>query len=176
MTTDSTGTFRGLRRAPARLAALAITVAIVVLAAGASRGVSLASAAPAPEIGRALAQATDPGDPDDPEAEDEDEEEVPIPPNLLDDPADTLRAPGAPADSAAFRPDTLRVVPNVSAEPETLFSVPPGVGQPAAGSKPIPAEPVVEQKRSRGGILGLTPAVIILGLAVLHLFVIRSIN
>lgn len=179
---------RAVRRWTARLAGSVATLAALALlpaGTGATHGAAQAAGLSAAAEGRLFAQVQpppNPDDPQDPESEDPEEEEVPIPPNLLEDepivppaaPPDSLGAP-APADSAAAGADTLRFVPNVPAEPETLFSD-PGKVLPGPGDKPPPADPIVERRPSRGGILGLTPIVVLLGLAIIHVLVVRSID
>lgn len=165
---------------------LAAAIAVLLALAGTPRGAAEATAASDREASRMLAQAEIPADPEDPEAE---EEEVPIPENLLNDeplvppaqpsdtlqaPGDTLSVPGAPADSAAFRADSLGGVPSLPAEPETLFSVPPSM-KPGA-PKPEQADPIVERRPGRRGLLGLAPVVVLLGLAVIHFLVIQTVD
>ena len=167
---------------------LAAAIAALLALAGTPRGAAEATAASDGEASRVLAQAEVPGDPEDPEV-DEEEEEVPIPENLLKDeplvppaqPSDTLQAPGdtlsvpaTPADSAAVRADSLGGVPNLPAQPETLFSVPPSM-KPGA-PKPGQAEPIVERPPRRRGLLGLAPVVVLLGLAVVHFLVIQTVD
>lgn len=166
---------------------LAAAIAVLLALAGTPRGTAEATAASDREASRMLAQAEIPADPEDPEAEEE--EEVPIPENLLNDeplvppaqpsdtlqaPGDTLSVPGAPADSAAFRADSLGGVPSLPAEPETLFSVPPSM-KPGA-PKPEQADPIVERRPGRRGLLGLAPVVVLLGLAVIHFLVIQTVD
>lgn len=104
------------------------------------------------------------------EEDDEDKNQVPIPPNILEDtpkaaPADTSGA-GAPGDSAAIS------IPVQPALPETLRYAPPvdrSVGK-AAG---VVGAPKVAKRR--GGLFGLGPVIIILGLAVIHFMVLKAV-
>lgn len=157
-----------------------------VLALGAVPGVP---AAPSPHtavaangwivVAQADTSVAPNGSGDDDEGE-EDENDVKIPPNLLEpEPADTTGQPPAtqnslplsPADSGAVAPRG-QVVPPTSALPETLRYAPPG--EPSAVAKAPNLVPVAPKKR--GGILGLTPAVMLLGLAVVHILVVKAVK
>ena len=123
---------------------------------------------------RAGQVATDPTVEDDP---DEEEDEGPPIPVFEDEPqgspfdstsADTLRSgTGARADSTSF--------PVGGAEPETLRYVPPGerpAGAATGRAKPGD-EPAPIVKKPRGGPFGLPPIAVILGLTVVHVFVVK---
>lgn len=158
-----------------------------------ARDASAASTHPSRTV---IAQADPSGSQVDPAGDDTTEEDVPIPPNLLEPgpapaPSDTTGAPAARTDSTAApavrsdstsapggsiptRADSARsAVPFTPAQTETLFSVPPGVK--TGGGKPSVKDPVVVPKRS-GGILGLTPVVVLLSLAVVHILVLRAVD
>ncbi|MGE5178057.1 MAG: hypothetical protein ACM3PF_03090 [Bacteroidota bacterium] len=126
-----------------------------------------------------------------------DEDNVPIPPNLLEKElkpdstsaparADTTRAPAAADTTAAGRGT---VIPANPAQPETLRYVPPGdkmietKGAPAAGApggKPraaigaVPPETAAVKKKA--GLFGLGPPIVILGLAVIHFMVVKTVT
>lgn len=122
-----------------------------------------------------IAQADTTSNPSGPQANPGDDEEddngVPIPPNLLEPepksvPPDTTGAPAARSDS------TRNVVPAIPASPETLRYTPPSETAAAAKTRP----PIVTAPKRRGGILGLTPMVVILGLAVVHFLVVQAVK
>jgi len=137
----------------------------------ASAGGSWKADAPPARSGSMLAQA--PADPNatQGEGEEEDEEDknqVPIPPNILEEtpkaaPADTSGA-AAPGDSAAIS------IPVQPALPETLRYAPPVDRSVAAG---VVGAPKVTKRR--GGLFGLGPVIIILGLAVVHFMVLKAV-
>ena len=113
---------------------------------------------------------------DDTEDDEEvEEEDVPIPPNLLEPepgPPDTTRAPSALPDTSRAGKALADSAKAFRAEPpETLHAAPP-LGAPGtvmpggAGAK----------KPKSGGIWGVTPGVILLGLAALHIFVVRTVG
>jgi len=77
-------------------------------------------------------------------------------------------ATGARPDSASFLP-----VGGESAEPETLRYVPPGE-RPTHATKPGD-EPPPLVKKPRGGPFGLPPILVILGLGVVHVFVVKLV-
>lgn len=142
-----------------------------------------AAAAPgaATRSGQVADDPTQEGEPVDPDDADEadDEEALPIP--VFED-----DAKGSPFDSASTdtlppgtgaRPDSASLLPAVggSAEPETLRYVPPGerpVG-PAPGPKKPGDEPAAIVKKPKGGPFGLPPIAVILGLTVVHVFVVK---
>lgn len=129
-----------------------------------------------------LAQADTTSNPSVPQTgesgDEEDENGVPIPPNLLEpEPKSVLPdTTGAPADSAeifvppARSDSTGAIVPANPAQPETLRYVQPV--DPAAKT----GAPVVGAPKHRGGVFGLTPAIVILGLAVLHFFIVQAVK
>lgn len=128
-----------------------------------------------------LAQADTTSNPTAPQTDDSDEEDngVPIPPNLLEPepntvPPDTTGAPDSTGivSPPARRDSTGLVIPANPAQQETIRYVQP-VDPSSARSAPAP--PVVTPKH-RGGIFGLTPAVVILSLAVLHFFVVQAVK
>jgi hypothetical protein len=152
-------------------------VAGVVMAAPAGRA---ATAHTAPWV--RLAQADTTSQPIVPQTGESDDEEddnsVPIPPNLLEPEPGSVPpdSTGAPADSAGILAPPARgdstgvVVPANPAQQETLFMHPP---DPAAAKT---GTPVVTAPKHRGGIFGLTPAVVILSLAVLHFFIVQTVK
>lgn len=124
-----------------------------------------------------IAQADTTSNPSGPQVNPGDDEEddngVPIPPNLLEPepksvPPDTTGAPAARSDS------TRNVVPAIPAPPETLRYTPPS--EAAAAAKTKTPLPIVTAPKRRGGILGLTPMVVILGLAVIHFLVVQAVK
>jgi len=116
---------------------------------------------------------------------DDEEEDVPIPPNLLeDDSADTTDVPAPPVDAKSAAPDTSgaaagrngagNFIPQV---PETLRYVPPGETPPPSAIKPATQAPLVPvAPKKKVGLFGLTPAIVIASLAVLHFFVVKAVN
>jgi hypothetical protein len=125
-----------------------------------------------------IAQATpDPnGSQVDQSDDEEDDNSVPIPPNLLEPEPKT--APPDTSGAAAARSDsTGNIVPAIPTAPETLRYVPPGEkpGDDAKGATAPPGLVPVAPKH-RGGLFGLTPAVVILGLAVAHFFVVKAVK
>ena len=160
---------------------LALSGAFGPAAANAAGNVSARSSAGWTQI----AQADTTTDPNGSQIDEDDEEDVPIPPNLLEPETnppvpDTTAAPGSMPDTTgvlgAPRDSTGTVVPTVPAEPETLFSVPPGTKPGTAirpGANTVVPAPI---KKSRGGIFGLTPALVILSLAVVHILVLRAVG
>jgi hypothetical protein len=166
-------------RGRACLAATVFLAALagVVTAAPAGRA---ATAHTAPWVLIAQADTTShPSMPQTGESDDEEEDNgVPIPPNLLEPepgsvPPDTT---GEPADSAGILAPPARgdstgvVVPANPAQRETLFLHPPDPAAVKTGT------PVVTAPKHRGGVFGLTPAVVILSLAVLHFFIVQTVK
>lgn len=153
-----------------------------------SAGQSPASAAPAPGGWTVVAQADTSFDPDSTQGEEGADEDngVKIPPNLLvpgpDTPPPDSTGAAAPTDSSGILlpaapapPDSGRaVMPPQPAEPETIRYVQPN--DPAVtGKAPAPnLVPVAPKKK--GGVFGMTPAIVILSLAVVHFFVVKSVK
>ena len=121
-----------------------------------------------------LAQAdttTPPGD---------DEEDEDIPANLRDN----TPPPGFPGSkdaapdttgAAAARQDSTRAF--LSAQPETLNYVQPGSTPATIGAKPGKAVGAVPPPpKPKGALFGLGPTVVILGLAVIHFLVLRTVG
>ncbi len=145
-----------------------------------SPGPHAAAGPPAPRgTSFQLAQA----DTTSPEDEKEDEEDVPIPENLRDGtppagfPRSSKDAPPDTTGAASARDSTMISLP---ADPETLRYDQPG-GPPTTpklpatiGAKPPP--PVPTPPKPKGALFGLGPAVIILGIAVIHYFVLRTVG
>ena len=79
----------------------------------------------------------------------------------------------APADSAAFLP-----VFSDSAPPDTLRYVPPGErpARAAAGPRRPGDAPAPIVKKPKQGLFGLPPIVLILGLTVVHVFVVQAVT
>jgi len=146
----------------------AVAAACILL--GAPRP-SPAAGPPQPRAEFQVAQADTASQGDDEEEEEEEEDGVPIPSNLLDDEPKSV-APDT-TGAAAARDSVATSLP---AEPETLRYVPPG--DPAAAAKPgapkAPAIPPAPKQKS--GLLGLTPAFVLLSLAVLHILVLRTVG
>ena len=79
-------------------------------------------------------------------------------------------ATGARPDSASFLP-----VGGESAEPETLRYVPPGERPTGTHGTGPGDEPPPLVKKPRGGPFGLPPILVILGLGVVHVFVVKLV-
>jgi hypothetical protein len=114
------------------------------------------------------------------EDDEDDGEDVPIPANLLEDSPfpGSKDAPPDTTGAAAARDSTRTSIP---AEAETLRYVQPGgpraSGTPATmGAKPGPAPPVATPPKPKGALFGLGPVVIILGIAVIHYLVLRTVG
>lgn len=141
-----------------------------------------------------LAQADTTSNPSAPQTDESDDEEdngVPIPPNLLEPepnavPPDTTGAPDstgmvvppARSDSTGLLIPSTRsdstglAIPANPAQQETIRYVQPV--DPTSSARTAP--PVVTGPKHRGGIFGLTPAVVILSLAVLHFFIVQTVK
>jgi hypothetical protein len=154
-----------------------IPVLLAGVALFGSPGPQAAAGPPAPSgTSSQLAQA----DTTSPVDETEDEEDVPIPENLRDDtPPPGFGSKDALPDTtgaASARDSTMISLP---ADPETLRYDQPG-GPPSSklpatiGAKP--PTPVPIPPKPKGALFGLGPAVIILGIAVLHYFVLRTVG
>jgi hypothetical protein len=110
-----------------------------------------------------------------------DEDEVPIPPNLLEPtppPASPKEAAPDTTGAAAARHDSTRVsLPATPTEPETLRYVQPGgLGDPRMPPMPGPVLGTHTPAKARAGLFGLGPAIVILGLAVIHFLVLRTVG
>lgn len=123
-----------------------------------------------------LAQADTTSNPGGPEANpdegEEDDNGVPIPPNLLE-PEPKAAPPDTSGAGAARSDSTHNVVPANPAQPETLRYVQPGTDAAASAKK---APPVVTVPKHRGGVFGVTPIVILLSLAVIHILVVSAVK
>jgi hypothetical protein len=66
------------------------------------------------------------------------------------------------------------------AEPETLRYVPPGERAAPASADTLGGGPLgqsqPEAKKGRGGLFGLTPIVVLFGLAVAHVFIVKAVK
>lgn len=112
-----------------------------------------------------------------------DDEEDDIPANLRD-PNPPVGFPGhkdeAPdtTGAAAARQDSTRTF--LSTQPETLQYVQPGSpptqGPATMGAKPGPAPTAKVPPKPKGALFGLGPTVVILGLAVIHFLVLRTVG
>jgi hypothetical protein len=111
----------------------------------------------------------------------DEEDEVPIPPNLLEPGLPPSPSKGSAPDTtgaAAARHDTTGVsLPAASAAPETLRYVQPGTqAEPRTPIMPGPVLGTHTAAKARPGLFGLGPAIIILGLAVVHFFVFKAVG
>ena len=110
-----------------------------------------------------------------------DEDEVPIPPNLLEPTRPSVSpkdaAPDTTGAAAALHDSTRVSLPATPTEPETLRYVQPGgPGDPRMAPMPGPVLGGHTPAKSRAGFFGLGPAVVILGLAVIHFMVLRTVG
>ena len=123
-------------------------------------------------------QASDPDSTGlDDEDDGDDEEAPPIPVFEDEQPAPPPASGNVPVtrDSSAI----LRVSPpDSTAPPETLRYVPPGEG--IRGIGPLPARPGDEPapivKKPKGGLFGVPPIFIILGLTVVHILIVNTVT
>lgn len=151
--------------------------AIVALAAAVLMAAPSAARAQAPRgAWTVLAQADTTSNPSGPQANpdegEEDDNGVPIPPNLLE--PEPKAAPPDTSGAGAARSDSTRnLVPANPAQPETLRYHQPGTDTAASAKK---APPIVTAPTHRGGILGVTPVVVLLGLAVIHFLVVSAVK
>ncbi len=138
---------------------------------------ALTRAGQTPDTDAPSADTTDPGDTGDTG----DDQDVPIPvfedevPKTDSTSVNTPAPPvtGARADSASFLP----VLPD-SAAPETLRYVPPGENPAPRGAGPSRPgdEPAPIVKKPKQGLFGLPPIFVILGLTVVHVFVVKAVT
>ncbi len=167
----------GAWRRAARVALLLIA-GLTASAAPRSPFSDPAPAAAAP--GAAMRSEQDPSGDETPEPNDTDDNEEPFP-VFEDDPKPAPVDSGAvktPVPATGARPDSASFLPvgRESAEPETLRYVPPGE-RPTTGphaTKPGD-EPPTLVKKPRGGPFGLPPIIVILGLTVVHVFVVKLV-
>jgi hypothetical protein len=154
----------------------ALVAVLAVSGAPARSSGAPADARPAPDGAAGtwirLAQADTTGVPAFEGDEEEEEEDVPIPPNLQDsqEPQDPKSAPPDTSGAAAARDSagvSLPALPDTLHIPDRLPSATQVRGAPDAA--PPPAAP-----KPKGGIFGLAPIVVILGLAAIHVLVIRA--